>query len=196
MMDVGHEPRRGRGRRPAGEVRRRVLAAAARLLFDEGVDAVTFERVAATAGSSKTTLYKWWPSAGALAAEAFFARSEATLHFPDTGDIRDDLRTQLRAFVELLTAGGAGRPIAAAQLDIDLADAWSTAYTRPRRDLAFEALKRAQRRGQIREGLDLDAVVDQLWGACYYRLLVPDHPLDGAYADALVDQAMTGIAQA
>lgn len=188
--------RRGRGRRPAGEVRAGVLAAAARLLFEDGISAVTFERVATAAGSSKMTLYKWWPSTGALAAEAFFARSEHAPEFPDTGDIQADLRTQLRAFVALLSADGVGHAIAgligAAQTDHALAQAWSTGYSLPRRQLAVDALERARQRGQLREGMDLGILVDQLWGACYNRLLVPDAPLNLAYADALVANALQG----
>lgn len=147
-------------------------------------------------GSSKMTLYKWWPSPGALAAEAYFSTSEQVLEFPDTGDIERDLRTQLRAFVHLLNEPGVGTAVAgligAAQTDQALALAWSTNYARPRRALAVVALERARQRGQLRQDLDLTILVDQLWGACYHRLLVPDEPLDAAFADALVRNALVG----
>lgn len=188
--------RRGRGRRPAAEVRGRVVAAAAELLFEQGLPAVTFDKVAALAGSSKTTLYKWWPSAGALAAEAYFNRVEHTLEFPDTGDIEADLRTQLRAFVHLLAEEGAGTVIAeligASQTDPALRAAFSAAYSRPRRDLAIAALQRARDRGQLRGGFSLDVIVDQLWGACYHRLVIPDEPLTAEFADELVRNALHG----
>ncbi|MBT0770246.1 TetR/AcrR family transcriptional regulator C-terminal ligand-binding domain-containing protein [Kineosporia sp. J2-2] len=188
--------RRGRGRRPAAEVRAGVLEAAGRLLFTEGIKAVTFERVALTAGSSKMTLYKWWPSAGALAAEAYFARSEQVLEFSDTGDIRADLTRQLRAFVRLLTQDGAGPVIAeligAAQTDPDLKSAFSREYSMPRRILAIEAMERARGRGQLRDDVDVSMLVDQLWGACYHRLLVPDAPLSESFAGALVANALDG----
>jgi AcrR family transcriptional regulator len=195
---VPERVRRGRGRRPVAEVRSGVLEAAGRLLFSDGVKAVTFERVAAAAGSSKMTLYKWWPSAGALAAEAYFARSEQVLEFPDTGDIRADLTQQLTAFVRLLTQDGGGPIIAAligaAQSDSELASAFSRGYSQPRRALAVEALERARDRGQLRDDLDLGILVDQLWGACYHRLLIPDAPLDEAFAVALVTNALDGAA--
>jgi hypothetical protein len=35
--------------------------------------------------------------------------------------------------------------------------------------------------------------VDQLWGACYHRLLLPDQPLDIAFTDALVRNLLRGI---
>ncbi|PYI66491.1 TetR family transcriptional regulator [Arthrobacter livingstonensis] len=188
--------RRGRGRRPAAEVRGRVVDAAATLLFEQGLGAVTFDKVAALAASSKTTLYKWWPSAGALAAEAYFARVEHSLEFPDTGGIEADLRTQLRAFVHLMTEEGAGTVIVeligAAQTDPALRAAFSAAYSRPRRDLAIAALQRARDRGQLRDGFSLDVIVDQLWGACYHRLLIPDEPLTLEFADELVRNALHG----
>lgn len=177
-----------------------MLAAAAELLFDQGLAAVTFDRVAARAGASKTTLYKWWPSAGALAAEAYFNRVEHTLEFPDTGDIAADLRTQLRAFVHLMTKAGAGSVIAelvgAAQTDPALRQAFSVSSSRPRRDLAIAYLQRARERGQLREGFSLQVIVDQLWGACYHRLLIPDEPLTIEFAEELVSNALRGASPA
>ncbi|MBA3906228.1 MAG: TetR family transcriptional regulator, partial [Pseudonocardiales bacterium] len=72
-MTVETAARRGRGRRPAAEVREAVLAAAAAMLLDGGMRDITFEKVAARAGASKMTLYKWWPTPGALAFDAYFA---------------------------------------------------------------------------------------------------------------------------
>ncbi|RGE18580.1 TetR/AcrR family transcriptional regulator [Leucobacter sp. wl10] len=188
--------RRGRGRRPAAEVRSDVLTAAGRLLLGEGIQAVTFERIAKEAGASKTTLYKWWPSPGALAAEAFFAQSEPLLEFPDTGDLRVDLIAQLTSFVRLLTDGGAGKPISeligAAQMDPDLSEAWSRTYALPRRELARERLRSAQRNGEIGPDADIDITIDQLWGACYHRLLVLRIPLEDLNVERLVASALRG----
>ncbi len=191
-------PRRGRGRRPAAEVRAEVLAATGRVLLGEGLSAVTFGRIADESGASRMTLYKWWPSPGALAAEAYFAQSAPVLDFPDTGDVREDLVAQLTAFVRWLT-GGAAAPVSeligAAQRDPDVATAWAESYARPRRELARKRLQRAQQRGQLRPDVDLDVIVDQLWGACYHRLLVLKVPLDEEIVPRLVDQALFGAAR-
>ena len=56
----------------------------------------TVEKVAKLSGASKMTIYKWWPSKGALALDGYFRRVEPQLAFPVTGDIEADLRTQLR----------------------------------------------------------------------------------------------------
>ncbi|MEU9553874.1 TetR-like C-terminal domain-containing protein [Streptomyces fumanus] len=187
----------GRGRRPADDVRRAALAAAAEVLLADGMPGVTFAKVAARAGVSKMTLYKWWPSPGSLAFEAYFSVFERTLAFPDTGDIRRDLTEQLHAFVDLVERHGpvlAGI-VGAAQSDPGLAAALSEQYVRKRRGLAVERLARARELGQIRAGVDLETVVDQLWGACYHRLLLPaDLPLDREFTDRLLGNLLTGIA--
>ncbi|MFE9779688.1 TetR/AcrR family transcriptional regulator C-terminal ligand-binding domain-containing protein [Streptomyces sp. NPDC005775] len=197
-MDEPTEPgRRGRGRRPAAEVRQAVLEAAGAMLFEAGLTGITFEKVAARAGASKMTLYKWWPSPGALAFEAYFTAVEDTLAFADTGDIERDLTAQLHSFVGLLGGRPAGPVIAqfvgAAQTDPALADALARHYVHPRRRLAVDRLTRARQAGQIRAEVDPQVVVDQLWGACYHRLMMPDEPLDTAFADALIDNLLRGI---
>lgn len=193
------ELRPGRGRRRAADVRRAVLAAAGELLLQNGLAAVTFEKVATRAGTSKVTLYKWWPSPGALALEAYFPATEEALAFPDTGDIEQDLLTQLRSFIGLLT-GREGRPViaelvGAAQTDPGLAAALAQAYVQPRRQLATARLAVARDQGQIKPDADLEVIVDQLWGACYHRLLLPApaQPLNPAFAAALVSNLMTGV---
>lgn len=186
-----------RGRRPTDEVRRDVLAAAGRMLLTEGMTGFTIERVAAESGASKVTIYKLWASKGALALDAYFSTVEPLLAFPDTGDLGADLRTQLHAFVELLTATPAGTVlrglIGEAQRDPALMDAYLTTYAAPRRQLAVDRIELAVARGQVREGVDPATVVDQLWGACYHRLLIPDLGIDVAFADQLLDHVLRGI---
>jgi hypothetical protein len=83
--------------------------------------------------------------------------------------------------------------IGQAQTDPDLAAAYRERYSGPRRALAVQTLRTARDRGQIRADVDPEVVVDQLWGAGYHRLLLPDQPLTLGFADALVCNLMTGI---
>ncbi|MFI7504048.1 TetR/AcrR family transcriptional regulator [Streptomyces sp. NPDC049687] len=189
--------RRGRGRRPADEVRADALDAAGALLLDRGMGAFTIEAVADRAGISKTTIYKWWPSKGALALDGYFHAVESALAFPDSGDLEADLTAQLHAFVQLLTRTPAGRVIAEligqAQTDPDLAAALAQRYSAPRRELAVRRMLRAREQGQLRADVDPEIVVDQLWGACYHRLLLPDLPVTEEFATGLVAHLMRGI---
>ncbi len=189
--------RRGRGRRPSEQVRAEILAAAGRLLLSDGMGAFTIERVAALAGASKMTIYKWWPSKGVLALEGYASTVDAALAVPDTGDIEADLTTQLLTYVQLLRDTPAGRVtaelIGAAQTDPELAAALQRSYSGPRRAVGVAALRTAQQRGQIRPDADPETLVDQLWGACIYRLMIGDLPLTDTVARALVENLVHGV---
>jgi hypothetical protein len=141
---------------------------------------------------------KYWPSKGALALEGYFSTVEEALAFPDTGDVEADLRTQLHAFVDLLTQTQAGRALAEligqAQTDPALMEAYLTTYAGPRRDLAVTRLDAGRAHGQLRSDLDAESVIDQLWGACYHRLLLPNQALYHDFADQLVDNLFRGVA--
>ncbi|QCH26284.1 Bacterial regulatory protein, tetR family [Mycobacteroides salmoniphilum] len=193
--DEVKQPRRGR--RPAHEVRDEVLQAAGDLLFAEGMSGFTIDKVAALSGASKMTIYKWWPSKGALALDGYFRRVAPELGFPDTGEIERDLRIQLHAFLGVIrdTVGGGiiGELMGQAQVDPELKAAFLQRYSGPRRALAVTAIRRAQDRGQLGAKVDPEVVVDQLWGACYHRLLIPDQPLTEEFVDALLTNLFQGI---
>lgn len=194
-----------RGRRPAAEVRRTVLDAAVRLLYEDSLRAVTFERVAAAAGASKVTLYKWWPSPAVLAFEAYHADVRPDLSFPDTGDFIRDLRTQLHGFVRTLmerpVRGGRNRGqvvaemVGAAQGDETLARAFHEYYTRPRRQLTMDMFELAASRGQIPAHMNLMSLADQLWGACYHKVMLFGEPLDNGYVDTLITNLFGPVAE-
>lgn len=175
-----------------------MLRAVGELLLTEGSAGLTFERVARLSGVSKTTLYKWWPSRGALALDGYFHAVEPTLAFPDTGDVRADLIAQLRAFARVLTETPGGRVLAEligqAQTDAELATAYRALYSAERRRLAGERLRAAQQAGQLRPDVVVQVVVDQLWGAVYHRLLIPDEPVTDDFVLALVHNLLDGIA--
>jgi AcrR family transcriptional regulator len=179
-------------------VRADVLQAVGALLLEEGVADLTFEKVARLSGVSKTTLHKWWTSRGALALDGYFHAVEETLAFPDTGDIRADLISQLHAFVTVMTQTAGGRVltelIGEAQTDAQLAASYRALYSSERRRLAGERLTRAVESGQIRPDVDVQVLVDQLWGAAYHRLLIPDEPVTREFVVALVTNLLDGVA--
>ena len=118
--------------------------------------------------------------------------------FHDTGDIRADLLNHLSAFGKLMaeTPGGWALTelIGQSQTDPDLAVAFRQLYSSQRRRLAGERLQRAQELGQIRPEADVQIIVDQLWGAVYHRLLIPDEPVTDQFINGLVANLLDGIA--
>ena len=87
--------------RPRSETARQaILCAASGLLARDGFAGVTMEAIAARAGVSKATLYRWWPNKSAVLMEAFLAATAPCCAAPDTGDVRNDLRQRMRGLAQ------------------------------------------------------------------------------------------------
>lgn len=89
------EGRRGAAR--SETARLAILRATAHQFADRGYDQLTMEGIAAEAGVGKQTIYRWWPSKGALVAECLLEGMLMPDRFlpPDTGDVRADLTAWL-----------------------------------------------------------------------------------------------------
>ena len=186
-----------RAGRPRSErARLAVLEAAADLLIEGGLAAATIEAVAARAGVSKVTIYKWWPTRGSVAIDAYFHRFKETIEFADSGDLAADLTAQIALLVEAFR-GQAGvvmaELIGLAQSDPVLADTLRQRWLEPRRAASAAVLRRAVERGQIRPDTDIAALLDQLYAPLYYRLTMGHEPLDRALAPTLVRTVLEGV---
>ena len=150
------------------------------------------DAIAARAGVSKATIYRWWPSKAAVVMDAFLANTSPRMPFPDTGATREDLRRQIKNVIRLFNQPRTGRPfvalIAECQHDPVLAQAFRERFIAARRAAARKVLIRGLERGELRSDLDVDIAIDALYGALYYRLLVSGDPLRQSYADQLLDQ--------
>src|SRR3954447_19533542 len=82
-------------RRRDPRVRRAILDATVTLLEEVGYGRLTIEAIAARAGGSKQTIYRWWPGKAALIMEAFIAAGEERVPEPDTGSLVGDLEAIL-----------------------------------------------------------------------------------------------------
>ena len=84
----GDIPQAKRGRPRSEEADRAILSAATELLAERGLGGMSMEEVAARAGVGTATVYRRWPSRGALALDAFLAEFEEQQPIPDTGTFR------------------------------------------------------------------------------------------------------------
>jgi AcrR family transcriptional regulator len=188
--------KKGCGRPLDEEASRRILHAAVELLDEQGFHQVTSEAIAQRAGVSKATIYRRWPDKASLLIEAFREAVAPQIAYADTDSLRDDLRQQLRDFTKMLM-GQPGRVfkafVAAAQKDPEVADAFRTFWIKPRRMQAKKLLIRKQEKGQLRADLDLDAVLDMLYGPIYFRLLRGHAPISTKYAETIADTALDGL---
>src|ERR1700761_4584762 len=77
-----------RGRPRSVKAHEAILEAAAGLLLEHGLDAVSMDAVAMRAGVSKATIYRWWPTKESLALDAMSTSWIAAVPAPkDTGTL-------------------------------------------------------------------------------------------------------------
>ncbi|HYY19680.1 MAG TPA: helix-turn-helix domain-containing protein, partial [Streptosporangiaceae bacterium] len=87
-----------------------ILAATTQLLAEVGYTALTIEGVATRARVGKATVYRWWPSKGALVMEAMGTALDMT-RVTETGDLRHDLLAIGKGIVHTLAHTPAGAVI-------------------------------------------------------------------------------------
>jgi AcrR family transcriptional regulator len=172
------------GRPRSEQARQAIFRSTLRLLRRNGFPELTIEAIAAEANVGKTTVYRWWPNKGALVVDAFASSAEHELHFPDTGSVFKDMSLQMGQFLSILR-GPRGRIVAAmlgaGQSDPDLLAAFRERFLRPRRAEAYKTLRRGIERGELPKDLDLDLVLDILYGAIYMRFLIRHDELSENY---------------
>src|SRR5690349_20295812 len=169
----GQTPVTSPERRRSIRSHRAILAATAQLLAEVGYSALTIEGVAARAQVGKATVYRWWPSKGALAIEALHNNDSAPLT-RDTGDVRTDLINAVQHVINMLTTSTRGSTIAALTADLvadpALAEMFRNQILRPRRALFAAMVERAAQRGDLAPDIDIPLILDTCVGAAFYRL--------------------------
>ena len=183
-----HNGKRAPGRPRSEQARLAILRNTLQILAERGFSAFTIEDVAGRAGVGKTTVYRWWPNKGALIADAFANSTIRSLRFPDTGSLHTDIRLQMRELVKIF-CGRRGRIVsamlAAGQADKDLIAAFRDRFLWPRRREAYATLRRGIRRGELRRDVDLNLLLDSLYGPIYMRFLIRHDRLTADFVDRL-----------
>ncbi|WP_083948043.1 TetR/AcrR family transcriptional regulator [Thermobifida cellulosilytica] len=190
-------------RRRSERSRRAILDAARTLVAETGYPKLTIEAVAARAGVGKQTIYRWWPSKGALLLDAVLALShteEGAVALPDTGDLEADLKNLMRATAAEFATPAFEAPLRALSSEIAADPGLNADYRRrvaePLAQALREWLRSAQRTGQIAADADLDLFLDLLYAPLYRRWLLREGPLTPDYTDALVDAVLRAFAPA
>ena len=170
--------------------RERMLRAALEVLDEAGIAGLSMEAVARRAGASKATLYRRWPSTGALLVDAMDATFQP-FPTPDTGSLKGDVAALLTAFVTMLERTPFPRLLAAfidaAERDPTLA-ALHADLTRRRREPLLAVLSQARERGGLDPRLDPELLTDLLTAPFFYRRFIAHRPIPPTLVDEVIAQ--------
>jgi AcrR family transcriptional regulator len=169
-------PKKQRGRPRDPLIEEAILGAARRRLAVDGYSRMTIGDVAADAGVTRPTVYRRWESKHDLIVDALdhaFRAEQAAAPPVDLERLsarqaiievvrRLDVRSPDRTGIMLV-----GHVMAEAEHNPELLEMVRTHAVRPRRRLLLETLRALQERGDLRPGLDVDAVADMCVGSYY-----------------------------
>ncbi|MGA8271189.1 MAG: TetR/AcrR family transcriptional regulator [Candidatus Sulfotelmatobacter sp.] len=187
--------KRSPGRPRSEQARVAILGSTLKLLGEKGFSELTIEAVAAHAGVGKATVYRWWPDKAALIADAFARSTKRKLNFPDTGSVRTDMSQQMRQLVKVFR-GPRGRIVsailAAGQSDSNVISAFRERFMMPRRQEAYATLRRGISRGELRKNVNMDLLLDSLYGPIYMRFLIRHDSLTPEFVEGLCELTFGG----
>jgi AcrR family transcriptional regulator len=177
-----------------------ILEAALAMARESGLAKVSIEGIAERAGVGKRTIYRWWPSKGAVVLDAWAQRLE-DLSYKDLQSAQsDDFEADLKQILKdsWLGAIGDSRPVLAwligeAQHDPGLAIELRDRLIGPARDRVAARIRHAQDKGQVAPDIDPYRAIDLIYAQLYYRLLVAPGPHDEAFTESVADLALRGL---
>ncbi|WP_064279661.1 TetR/AcrR family transcriptional regulator [Mycolicibacterium iranicum] len=194
MDDQQHAPRRGRPR--SETVRNAVLTAAAELALRGGSAAATVDAIAKRAEVSRTTIYKWWPSAASIVLEGLYERVRNSVTRPPGSSSVDAITHHVEALFGLLADPEVGpllrNVIAASASDPAIEQALFEQWITPRRGAIAAIVRDAVGSGELPAGTDVEVAVDALVSPPYYRLMFGMPPLDDGSIHRLVQTVWQG----
>ena len=173
-----------------------VLKATLAVLDESGYGGLALEEVARRAGTTKPAIYRRWPGRQQLVLAAL-ARRLGNAWAPDTGCTLCDLDESLKLFVAAfrrMPPGVIGPLFADCAGDRKLRTEFMTALFEPPRAAAREALERAHLRGDLRDDVDIELILDLIGSLVHYRALFGHAPTSDVEIEGAVEALLQGIA--
>ena len=186
--------RPGRPRDPQIDVA--VLDAVLEVLERSGYRGLTVEEVARRAGTTKPAVYRRWSNRQRLVLAAFALRL-GDVRAPDTHCTLCDLDECLKLFVAAyrrMPPEVIGPLYADCASDPDLRAEFMATLFDPPREAVRETLDRAHGRGDLRDDVDRDLILDLLGSLVHYRVLFGHAATTDAEIERAVEALLQGIA--
>ena len=198
MSETTESPRRMPGRPRSEASHHAIIQATLELLVESGYRSLTMEAVRDRAGVGKATIYRRWSSKEELVRDAIvFVHDDFVA--PDTGSLRGDYEGMARAVVAAAQKAGAAtfmpRLLGDAANDPELHAIFYEHLVAPRRRQTRIVLERAIARGELRDDLDVELMMDLFAGPVVYRLIISGGDFGQLFGfDEQLDALLNGLA--
>jgi AcrR family transcriptional regulator len=174
-----------------------ITAATEAVLLDEGYAAVSIDRVAKIAGTTRSAVYRRVKSRAELVIGLLIHRF-GTAPAPDTGELRRDIEDvqalQRVFFADAVVRAGLAGILSDTYAEPSLGAALYDRFVAPRRQSVAAMLARAAARGETAPVDDPDRISDILTGPLLLHALVPAiGPIDDTLIETTVNAALNTL---
>jgi AcrR family transcriptional regulator len=159
------------------------------------VQAISVQEIAAEAGVSTATLYRWWPTKEAVLLDSYTNRVDDTALLHADGSPLHRLRKHLMNVAQMFK-GEEGRVslrlLMAIQEDQILRGAFFERIYRPKVDRCLAVMREAVEQGELPRGTDLRLFLDSVFGVLLTNLILKHEDVDNALIGKAFDFAVAG----
>jgi len=173
-----------------------LIAATLELLDEQGYSAISLEAVARRAGTSRPAIYRRWSGRAPLVLAAIASRLDMPTP-PDTGctlcDIDESFNVFLNAY-RTLRPETLSALYAECAAEPELRDRYLATIIEPARTAVGQTLDRAVARGDLRDTIDRDLLLDVIGSLVHYRAMFSPEHLGDAEAQHALEVLLQGAA--
>lgn len=189
-------PRRSPGRPRSEAARLAILEAAYTLMQTKGFHSVGSHEIAAAAGVSSATLYRWWNSREEILFDACFEHMKPVLAVSGEGAPLERLRRYVLRATEFLNSDDGAvmaRVLTGIHDDPNLRRLFLERYVAPRRRIQSGIIAEAVAAGELEPATDPDLLIDLLNGPLFFRWLQAHAELNSTFTDRVFDSVISAF---
>lgn len=196
MSETQVDKRAGRPR--SEDADKAIIEATLDLLAEDGIAATSIEGIATRAGVGKTTIYRRWPDKESVIIDSLAALKGPPAQ-PAGVSLREDLVSLAEAAVRSRESVRARKLYACFVGEMNrfpaLRERYQKTVVAPRREVTAGILRTALERGELRDDVEVDAMVDVVTAPIMHWML--NHPNERPtreLIEQLVDVVLQGLA--
>ena len=186
---MSNTPQRGRPRSESS--RKAIITSTIALIEILGYEKLKIADIAKEAGVGKQTIYRWWNSKAELIIEAVLEDAKEYVAIPNTGNLSGDLREVIKSSCHRIRTNASKNMLSgllmAGRKNAETLSLFREKFIHSRRDFIRQIFHKHSRQKGLKSDLNIELLLDLIFGAMWYRLLMEHAPLSDTFAEELVD---------